>query len=149
MIMNLMCVCVRYGFFLSTLSTTECDGKSSMPFNATRNNSGIAMDHSCRIWDCLRCSRFVLNKISFVFLFWHSFVSHQRKSIFFFITSGYRCLRAIGFLSGLAAGAGCIFWIQIQEITLVSSQADSGIQTIYVQHHFSSGKYYIFNPSQR
>lgn len=35
-------------------------------------------------------------------------------------------MRAIGFLSGLAAGAGCIFWLQIQEITLVGRHADSG-----------------------
>lgn len=39
---------------------------------------------------------------------------------------GYRCLRAVGFLSGLAAGAGCIFWLQSQEIALIGNQADSG-----------------------
>lgn len=39
---------------------------------------------------------------------------------------GYRCLRAIGFLSGLAAGAGCIFWLQSQEVALMGNQADSG-----------------------
>lgn len=43
---------------------------------------------------------------------------------------GYRCLRAIGFLSGLAAGAGCIFWLQIQEITLVGRHADSALAVI-------------------
>lgn len=39
---------------------------------------------------------------------------------------GYRCLRAVGFLSGLAAGLGCIYWLQSQEVTLIGSQADSG-----------------------
>lgn len=39
---------------------------------------------------------------------------------------GYRCLRAVGFLSGLAVGSGCVFWLQSQEIELVGKQADSG-----------------------
>lgn len=39
---------------------------------------------------------------------------------------GYRCLRAIGFLSGLVAGASCIFWLQSQDYVLISKQADSG-----------------------
>lgn len=39
---------------------------------------------------------------------------------------GYRCLRAVGFLSGLAAGTGCILWLQSQQIEVIGSQADSG-----------------------
>lgn len=39
---------------------------------------------------------------------------------------GYRCLRAIGFLSGLAAGTGCILWLQSQQVELIGNQADSG-----------------------
>lgn len=39
---------------------------------------------------------------------------------------GYRCLRAIGFLSGLAAGTGFVLWLQTQHVELVSKQADSG-----------------------
>lgn len=39
---------------------------------------------------------------------------------------GYRCLRAVGFLSGLAAGTGCILWLQSQQIELIGNQADSG-----------------------
>lgn len=42
---------------------------------------------------------------------------------------GYRCLRAVGFLSGLATGAGCIFWLQKNEITILGSPADSGTYT--------------------
>lgn len=36
---------------------------------------------------------------------------------------GYRCLRAVGFLSGLAAGVGCILWLQSQHITVLGNQA--------------------------
>ncbi|CAD7087485.1 unnamed protein product [Hermetia illucens] len=43
---------------------------------------------------------------------------------------GYRCLRAIGFLSGLAAGAGCIFLLQKHEITLFVSPAYSALAVI-------------------
>lgn len=39
---------------------------------------------------------------------------------------GYRCLRAIGFLSGLAAGTGCILWLQSQQVEMIGNQADSG-----------------------
>lgn len=43
--------------------------------------------------------------------------------------TGYRCLRAVGFLSGLAAGAGCIFWLQNKEVTILGSPADYGNDT--------------------
>lgn len=43
-----------------------------------------------------------------------------------FALSGYRFLRVIGFLSGLAAGSGCILWIQKQNITLFGNPTDSG-----------------------
>lgn len=36
---------------------------------------------------------------------------------------GYRCLRAVGFLSGLAAGVGCILWLQTQQVTVLGNQA--------------------------
>lgn len=39
---------------------------------------------------------------------------------------GYRCLRAIGFLSGLAAGTGFVLWLQTQQIVVIGKQADSG-----------------------
>lgn len=40
---------------------------------------------------------------------------------------GYRCLRAIGFLSGLAAGTSLILWLQSQDIEILGHQADSGM----------------------
>ncbi|KAG4065123.1 hypothetical protein HA402_007520 [Bradysia odoriphaga] len=43
---------------------------------------------------------------------------------------GYRCLRAIGFLSGLAAGCGCIFWLQNKEITILGSPADYALAVV-------------------
>lgn len=61
------------------------------------------------------------------------------SSIFFFVFPGYRCLRAIGFLSGLAAGAGCIFWLQTQQITLIGSPADSGKNTPHFKRLIISG----------
>lgn len=39
---------------------------------------------------------------------------------------GYRCLRAIGFLSGLAAGTSLVLWLQSQQIEVFGHQADSG-----------------------
>lgn len=39
---------------------------------------------------------------------------------------GYRCLRAVGFLSGLAAGTGFTLWLQRFEIEVFGNQADSG-----------------------
>lgn len=52
------------------------------------------------------------------------------KCFFFIYWLGYRCLRAIGFLSGLAAGAGCIVWLQKQKITFVGPPADSAIAVV-------------------
>lgn len=51
--------------------------------------------------------------------------------------TGYRCLRAVGFLSGLAAGAGCIFWLQNKEVTILGSPADYGKnqKQIYLQQN--------------
>lgn len=43
---------------------------------------------------------------------------------------GYRCLRAVGFLTGLAAGMGCFFWLQSQSITVVGHHADSALAII-------------------
>lgn len=40
---------------------------------------------------------------------------------------GYRCLRAIGFLSGLVAGTSLILWFQSQQIEILGHQADSGL----------------------
>lgn len=48
------------------------------------------------------------------------------KLVCLFFRLGYRCLRAVGFLSGLAAGAGFIFWLQNKEVTILGSPADSG-----------------------
>lgn len=45
---------------------------------------------------------------------------------------GYRCLRAIGFLSGLAAGTSIILWLQSQEIEILGHQADSGLFIICI-----------------
>lgn len=42
------------------------------------------------------------------------------------IIPGYRFLRIVGFLSGLAAGSGCILWIQKQEILMFGNPTDSG-----------------------
>lgn len=39
---------------------------------------------------------------------------------------GYRCLRAVGFLSGLAVGAGCVIGLQSQGIEVINNQVDSG-----------------------
>lgn len=47
-----------------------------------------------------------------------------------YIYIGYRCLRAVGFLSGLAAGVSCILWLQKQQITLLGSPADSALAVI-------------------
>lgn len=35
---------------------------------------------------------------------------------------GYRCLRAVGFLTGLAAGAGTILWLQHEQITVLGKE---------------------------
>lgn len=35
---------------------------------------------------------------------------------------GYRCLRAVGFLTGLAAGAGSILWLQHEQITVLGKE---------------------------
>lgn len=36
---------------------------------------------------------------------------------------GYRCLRAVGFLSGLVAGVGCVLWLHKQQVTVLGNQA--------------------------
>lgn len=40
----------------------------------------------------------------------------------FFLLIGYRCLRAVGFLTGLAAGAGSILWLQHEQITVLGKE---------------------------
>ncbi|XP_059621094.1 transmembrane protein 198 [Phlebotomus argentipes] len=45
---------------------------------------------------------------------------------FVYMMLGYRCLRAIGFLTGLAAGAGCVLWLQRHK-TLLGSPGDSAL----------------------
>ncbi|XP_031621358.1 transmembrane protein 198 [Contarinia nasturtii] len=47
-----------------------------------------------------------------------------------FAILGYRCLRAVGFLSGLAAGTGCVLWLKHLQIELVGSQADSALAMV-------------------
>lgn len=122
--------------------STECHGKSGLLGDAARNHSGPAVDHRCRIRNSLCTLRYESTQFLFHALMAPRRTSFKYQSIkidfygessFFFIIfrseTGYRCLRAIGFLSGMAAGAGCMFWLQLQEITLVNSQADSGTCT--------------------
>lgn len=39
-----------------------------------------------------------------------------------FLSIGYRCLRAVGFLTGLVAGAGSILWLQHEKITVLGKE---------------------------
>lgn len=49
---------------------------------------------------------------------------------------GYRCLRAVGFLSGLAAGTGCTLWLQSQEVEVFGNQFDSGKAILFVSNEY-------------
>jgi hypothetical protein len=54
-------------------------------------------------------------------------------------------LRAVGFLTGLAAGSGCIIWLQIQQITLLGSQMAPGIQSYNPNYYLKKTNIYLFS----
>uniref|UniRef100_A0A034V3W9 Transmembrane protein 198 n=1 Tax=Bactrocera dorsalis TaxID=27457 RepID=A0A034V3W9_BACDO len=54
----------------------------------------------------------------------------MRPLLISFQFTGYRCLRAVGFLSGLMVGANAIFMLQDFHVTLLGKPTDSALAIV-------------------
>lgn len=66
------------------------------------------------------------------------------KTVYHQFLVGYRCLRAIGFLTGLAAGAGCIVLLQSKNITGFGNLAAPG-NKIKFYNLYETSQYTFFS----